>query len=121
MRLAEEIRSIPAYTRLSTECRYVLDLALEEMATNVIKYAFDGKNEQAFDISIVFGGKIITLVLEDNGREFNPLTARRPEDLPVEERAVGGVGIYLVAKMAKSISYVRRDDRNILTIEISNP
>jgi len=49
--------------------------------------------------------------------KFNPLAARDPDRaLPLEERATGGLGIYMVKKSMDGLSYEYRDGQNILRL-----
>lgn len=100
--------------------RYIVALAFEEMATNIIKYGFeDSAAQQPIDITLSYGNSALTLVLEDSGREFNPLESASPELFdPVEDREVGGLGVHLVRRMADSMDYKRINGRNILTITV---
>lgn len=99
--------------------RMVLDLqlALEEVLTNVIHYAFDGKADRHIDVKCDVQENRIELQVADNGRPFNPLKVPQTDTgkLP-EERPVGGLGIYLTCKMMDGIDYQRHDDHNVLTL-----
>lgn len=104
--------------------RYVVALAFEEMATNIIKYGFEGEAQgQQIDVRLFHSPAEIVLELEDSGREFNPLKREEPELLhPVEHREVGGLGVHLVRRMADSMDYKRINGRNLLTIAVKlNP
>ena len=49
--------------------------------------------------------------------EYNPLAKPDPDiTLPPEERPLGGLGVYMVKKMANNVSYIRKDNRNVLTL-----
>lgn len=118
MLLAAEIRRLPEYLQLDDKSRYTLDLALEEMAGNIIRYGYDIPGERIIEIGIEFGTTEVVLTLRDDGRPFNPLAAAPPPSGGVEERDIGGVGVYLVRSMVKSMEYRREAGRNVLTLRI---
>ena len=109
MQLAAEIRQLKEYEDLSPKTQYVLDLALEEMATNIIKYGYDEPGTRTIEISV-------GLVLSDDGHEFNPLEAQAPAEAGIEERDIGGMGIYLTRNLVRSMEYERKENRNVLSI-----
>lgn len=116
MQLAAEIRQLKEYGDLSPKTQYVLDLALEEMATNIIKYGYDEPGTRTIEISVGFNQKDLRLVLSDDGHEFNPLEAQAPAEAGIEERDIGGMGIYLTRNLVRSIEYERKENRNVLSI-----
>jgi serine/threonine-protein kinase RsbW len=62
----------------------------------------------------------LSVEVADQGVEFNPLTAAPPDlTLNLEDRPIGGLGIFLVKKLAPSITYRRDRDWNRLTFGIS--
>jgi len=93
-----------------------LALCLEEILTNVIKYGYDSPGpDHLIDVRIGLLDSELTIDVEDDGRPFNPLERPEPNlDLPIEERLIGGLGIYLVKKMTDGLEYERRENRNIL-------
>ena len=100
--------------------RYVVALAFEEMATNIIKYGFDDASSgQGIEVKLSIDGSALKLVLEDSGHEFNPLMSPEPSLIDsVENREIGGLGVHLVRRMADSMDYKRENGRNILTITV---
>ena len=57
--------------------------------------------------------------MEEKGTSFNPLDREAPDlQLPLEERPVGGLGIYMVRQFADSVEYQYRDGCNILRLKI---
>ena len=118
MLLAAEIRQLPEYLQLEEKSRYTLDLALEEMAGNIIRYGYDVPGERVIEIGIVFGAAEVELTLRDDGKPFNPLAAEPPPTGDIAERDIGGVGVYLVRSMVRSMEYRREDGRNVLTLRI---
>jgi len=94
-----------------------LNLVLEELITNIIFYGYTDKNEHFIEINIDFDESRIFLKVEDDGIAFNPLLKEEADiSLPVEERAIGGLGIHFVRKIMDTISYERKNEKNILTM-----
>lgn len=106
--------------QVSAKAQYFLSLAIEELATNWIKYGCrdTGAQSMTFDLGIRDGR--LTLTATDGGLPFNPMDAPTPStSLPLEERDTGGLGILLLRKMADEMSYEHREGMNILTLEKS--
>ena len=94
-----------------------LNLALEEAVANVISYAYPEGTEGTVDIDARREGNNLSLVISDSGSAFDP-TAREAVDISagVDERPIGGLGIHLIREIMDTVSYERRDGKNILTI-----
>ncbi len=101
------------------DARELVDLALEEVITNIIKYGHADNRPHEIAISVSLPPGEAVLCIEDDGHPFDPL-ALPPVDTsqPLDERPVGGLGIHLIRKMAKAISYQRLDDQNRLEVRI---
>lgn len=92
-------------------------LALEEVVTNVILYAYADKKEQDIRIDTNYEDKRLTIVVTDHGIPFNPLAMKDPDiTLPPEERPIGGLGIYLTKQLMTEVTYSRSSGKNILTM-----
>ena len=63
--------------------------------------------------------KALKIIIEDDARAFNPLEHKDPDDFdkPLEEREVGGLGIFFVKKMMDRVEYRHESNHNILIIE----
>ena len=94
-----------------------LNLALEEAVTNVISYAYPKGTDGLVEIDAVLQGKSLEFIIADSGTPFDP-TARPDADitLSVEERPIGGLGIYLVRQIMDEIHYSRVDGKNRLSL-----
>lgn len=103
--------------RLAPSVRQAIDLALVEWVTNVISYAFEDSLEHWILIRMRLAPGEACAEVEDDGREFNPLT-RPPVDtsVPLEQRDVGGLGIHMITKLMDSVEHRRVEGRNILTM-----
>ncbi len=93
-----------------------LNLALEEAATNVVLYAYEGK-EGMVVIDAFYTSEHLKFVITDNGIPFDP-TQKEDADttLSAEERPIGGLGIFLVRQIMDDVIYERKGENNILTL-----
>ena len=94
-------------------------LAAEEVLVNIINHAYpDGAGE--IDIACApadDGSRSLVLEIRDTGLPFNPLEREDPDiSLPMEDRQIGGLGIFLVKKVMDDIQYTREGDMNILKL-----
>ena len=95
--------------------RYAADLALEEHLTNVLAYGFKDGEERWVSVELhVEKGALIASVA-DNGEAYNPLNAP-PVDtsLPLEDKPIGGLGVYLMKQMMDELTYARAGGLNVL-------
>lgn len=115
--LAEKIEQLAEEWQLSPALAMNINLVIEEALTNVIFYAFpdNGKHEIKFSVSVQ--NNLLTINITDNGIPFNPLSQQQPDvTLPAEERAVGGLGIFLISQIMDQMHYRRQKNQNILTL-----
>lgn len=97
-----------------------INLVLEELVTNVINYAYPSTEEHSFSVTADGeAGGVLTLQIIDDGVPFDPLNEAPEVDvtLGVEERPVGGLGIFIVKQIMDEVSYSRTDGKNILTLQ----
>ena len=94
-----------------------MNLAIEEAVVNVIDYAYPPDTVGYVDIKVTTDDHHMEFVISDSGTPFDP-TKKEDVDisLPVDERRIGGLGIHLVKQLMDSISYERKDGRNVLTL-----
>jgi serine/threonine-protein kinase RsbW len=102
---------------------YVANLALEEILTNIVKYAFPGDGSHDIGLLVAVSESEILLECIDDGIRFDPLSISPPQSadsiLAFQE---GGLGIHLLRKMVDKIEYRREHGRNILTVKVGmNP
>ena len=71
-------------------------------------------------LTVTRGGGKITLRFSDDGKPYDPTTAKEPNvNLSAEEREIGGLGIYMVKKTAAEIDYKYEDGKNVLTVSFA--
>lgn len=93
-----------AYT-LNDKVRYVLDLAVEEFFTNMVKYNPSGKGSIEMRMNLT-GREIIVHLVDPDSDPFD-VTETRAVDLQksLSERKVGGLGVFLVQKLVENLHY----------------
>lgn len=94
-----------------------LNLALEEAATNVIMYAYPKGDDGWADVDVLATESDLTFTLSDKGKPFDPTAAPEADiTLSVEDRPIGGLGIFLVRNIMDKVTYQYKDGKNILTM-----
>lgn len=95
-----------------------LNLAIEEWVANVINYAYPKGTRGHMELTAEISGGLLTLVIKDHGIPFDPTGY---DDIDVEaeldDRPIGGLGIYLVKTIMDTMAYRRTPDGyNVLTL-----
>lgn len=97
-----------------------MNLVLEEMTLNVMTH---GREAGASELEVIVAceADIVTIEISDDGPRFDPLQdAPLPDpDAALDDRPVGGLGVYLVREMVDEVSYRYEDGRNRLLIRTS--
>lgn len=93
-----------------------INLALEEAVSNVMLYAYPNQSGQVL-VEADKVGREITFSISDSGIPFDPTQQDEPDiTKSVEERPIGGLGIFLVRQIMDDIHYKRKNNKNILTL-----
>lgn len=95
-----------------------VDLAVEEIFVNIASYAYSpNTGDVTLYCTLRKMPPQITLIFQDSGRPYNPLTREIPDiTLPAKERKIGGLGVFLVKRVMDTVSYCFQEGKNILTI-----
>lgn len=101
---------------------YKLRFAMEEIASNAVYYGFPTGTSGTVKVRITVDDDLPVYSLEimDDGESFNPLE-EAPEvdpELALDEREVGGLGVFLVKNLSENCQYERLNGWNHLTIVI---
>lgn len=118
---------------VSIKYKLQLNLAIEEIFVNIVEYGyglkenkFNQKNEDNNELDhykikiqceITEDPLSIIIRFIDKGIKFNPLGVESPDiSSDIENRRIGGLGLFLVKKNVDDIKYEYKEDTNILTI-----
>lgn len=101
----------------------VVHLVVEEVIVNIVDYAYPDNIDGYLDVEVMRHEEDLTLRFRDGGIPFNPLEQEAPDtSLPMSQRPIGGLGIYLILKKVDTISYEYTDSENVLTVSLQvNP
>ena len=95
-----------------------IDVAVEELFVNIAHYAYEPETGMA-EIRIDFKNDPAAVVITfiDSGVPYDPLAKEDPDvSLSLEERKIGGLGIFMVKKSMDDMKYEYKDGKNVLTI-----
>jgi anti-sigma regulatory factor (Ser/Thr protein kinase) len=103
---------------LSKKLIFEINLALDELFTNIISYGFNDEEEHIIKVRITPQNEELCLCIEDDGIPFNPTDFETPDvACSVENCKIGGLGIHIIRKLMDEICYERCEDKNILTLK----
>ena len=116
--LAAAVESFAEQTELDMKTQFNLNLALDELVTNIINYAYDDENLHQIEIELSYADSLLNINITDDGKPFDPTQTDAPElTQSLEQREVGGLGIHFVSKLMDSMIYQRTNEQNQLTLK----
>ena len=103
---------------LSDDKMYKANFICEEILTNLLRHAdFEGREPHVTLSLDPSEANTLILLFKDNSKLFNLLTFPDPQmSLDIDEREVGGLGIFLTKKYAKVLEYHYKSGHNLLKI-----
>lgn len=104
----------------SKEKIFDIQLATEEALLNIFQYAYPGEHKGEVEVTCEMqGDSELTIRILDTGVPFDILSLSEPDlACPLPDRKIGGLGCYLIRKMADDVHYRRQGDTNILTLVV---
>jgi anti-sigma regulatory factor (Ser/Thr protein kinase) len=116
-RAAKEVEQFGAERLLPRTVVSRINLALDEVLTNVISYAYEDDGTHEIEVHLEVEDEDVVVEVTDDGRPFDPLSVAAADiDLSLEERPIGGLGIHLVRRVMDHVEYRRDGDSNVLTM-----
>lgn len=115
--IAEFVLAAAAEVGLDKKATYRLRLAIDEIATNIILYGFqDSATKGDINLFATTDATKLEIAIEDTAIPFDPANAQQVEtdelERPLEDRQVGGLGVYLAMQGVDQFRYERVSDRN---------
>jgi len=123
---AAELESLKIFRDFITECcaRYnipsdvvlELKLAVDEACTNIIEHGYKGMDPGSIILSFRIESDRILVQITDFGHVFEPADAPKPDiEAALEDRPLGGLGLFLIYQTMDNIDYQSSGDGNTLT------
>lgn len=115
-RITHFIQSFIRQYRLTNDVKFAVELVVEELFTNMIKYYPESSAEIAIDLTKIKDKIILTLT------DFNTLPfdiTQVPEydtTAPLDKRPIGKLGIHLIKKYMDDIQFEYQDNVTKLTL-----
>jgi serine/threonine-protein kinase RsbW len=94
-----------------------LRLVLEELFTNTVSHGHGADSDQPVDIALDVAPGVIRVTYEDTGPAFDPRVSA-PAPPPVDQHVVGQLGLVLVRRIARDLTYERVEGRNRLRLSV---
>jgi anti-sigma regulatory factor (Ser/Thr protein kinase) len=123
---AAELESLSVFREFISDCCakfkisdgtvFDLKLAVDEACTNIIEHGYKGMDPGSIILSFRIESDRILVQITDFGHIFEPADAPKPDvEAALEDRELGGLGLYLIYQTMDNIDYQASDDGNTLT------
>lgn len=103
----------------NSEIKNEILISVDELFINVAHYAYEGEEgEVSIVMELLEEKKRLRIIISDQGIPFNPLEKEDPDiDLSLEERKIGGLGIFMVKDYMDHLEYKFENKSNMLIME----
>ena len=103
---------------LTKKCIFQINLALEELFTNIVSYGYQDGADHWIKIAFSHENGTVVIRIEDSGVHFDPDSVESPDTIgDIENCPVGGLGIHLTKKLMDEVLYERCGNKNVLTLK----
>lgn len=116
-RLHETIERLQADAGLDAQLAFHLQLVCDELVTNTISYAYSPDERRGIAVTFTVTETEIEVRIVDEGVPFDPFSRPDPDtSLGIDERGIGGLGIYFVRQLMDEAAYAREDGCNVVRL-----
>jgi sigma-B regulation protein RsbU (phosphoserine phosphatase) len=117
-RLAQAVEDFVARHGLPDKVAFNLNLCLDELITNIVSYGYEDGGRHDITVGLRIENGALVTEIADDGREYDPFTQAPIPDLEagIEERMIGGLGVFLVKEFMDRTSWRRDNGRNVVTL-----
>jgi anti-sigma regulatory factor (Ser/Thr protein kinase) len=105
---------------LGREDRHKLTLIVEELFTNTVTHGHHGDSDAPVQISLEVTDMGVELTYEDSAPQYDPVAASRRTDIEssINERRVGGLGVFLTISLTNGAVYRFVEGRNRISLTL---
>jgi serine/threonine-protein kinase RsbW len=102
---------------MNNEILYDVQLAVDEACTNIISHGYAGLDPGSIILDLEVHDDQLSVSLTDFGHSFEPSSAPIPDvDAPIEERELGGFGLFFIQQSMDEMDYQATEDGNKMTL-----
>jgi anti-sigma regulatory factor (Ser/Thr protein kinase) len=107
---------------IDAETSFALQLSADEVCANIIEHGYADMPTGQITLNIQISPKQIVIQITDTGHPFDPHNAPVPDtSAPLEERDIGGLGIFLIHTLMDAVEYRSEKNTNTLTLTKNLP
>lgn len=104
---------------ISDKAQFNMITAAEEIFSNIASYAYPEKENAFIKIQTELRNSTYSITFKDKGKKYNPLNNKSPDiKAKIQDRKIGGLGIFIAKKVTDIMTYTHKDGYNILKIGI---
>ena len=112
--IKEHCASVPEVT---DEFLYDIQLAVDEACTNIVSHGYADLDPGSIILDLDIDTDKIVITLTDFGHAFEPSSTPMPDvDAPIEERELGGFGLFFIQQSVDEMDYQVTEDGNKMTL-----
>ena len=117
-RLAVMVDDFVEKNGLPERIAFNLNLCLDELITNIVSYGYDDDSRHEINLRLAVENNVLSCRIEDDAKEYNPfIEAPEPDlELDVDDRPIGGLGVFLVKEFMDRTEYRRDGNHNVITL-----
>jgi anti-sigma regulatory factor (Ser/Thr protein kinase) len=114
-RLASAVETFFSDQRLPDKLSYNFNLSFDEVITNIVSYGYDDDGEHTIEVRLSLENGLVEAEVVDDAKAFDPLQAPDPDvAAALEDRPIGGLGVFFVKQLMDEVRYKRENGRNHL-------
>ncbi len=106
VQISDYVANRAALAGLDEESTFDVQMAVDEACTNSIQHAYNGDAHGELRVCCYLDGRDFVVEVTDYGQTFDPDAVPDPDFAsPLEERAIGGLGVYLMRRLMDSVRF----------------
>ena len=103
--------------KLTEKTVHDIQMALDELLTNIVKYGYEDKDEHKIDVHFGINNDVVNVEIVDDSIPYNILDQENPDiSLSVDDKPIGGLGIFLIKKLMSNVDYYTENGKNHLVM-----
>ena len=103
--------------KLTEKTVHDIQMALDELLTNIVNYGYEDTDEHQIDIHFGVNDDAVKVEIVDDSKPYNILEKDNPDiSLSMEDKPIGGLGIFLIKKLMSNVDYYTEEGKNHLVM-----